>query len=246
MATKSSAKRRAIKGGIFERLVPPQIKLSRSPVINLEDKLLELASLYSDDTERVHAPLENGSPSLDGARRKRRKQRLLREISSNRLPREEFLREVRLLRVSNLGTPEDYWRALNQFIRVPMVLDNTPLYRDRKDTLGSISYDPVKSRIRIELPQRLGWWNRQYTLAHETGHVAGNHEFPVLDSSGSIVRYQRPQEGLTRVPPVSEDLPRAAVLDLQDEEAELRARYTWLVCGLGDRMLDVGDAKQLS
>lgn len=245
MATRSRT-RGASKWRMFERLIPPQIKLGRDPQADLGDKLDELAYLYSEDPGRVHTPLGNGTPTLDAARRRRRKRRLLEEITGNRVTREEFLREVRLLRASRLQTPQDYWSALNDYLPIPVVLEYTPLYRDREDTLGASSYDPLRNRIRIGLPQRLGWWNRQYALAHESGHVAANHEFPVLDPAGCIAGYQRPQTGLTRLPPVREELPRAAVLDLQDEEAELRARYTWLVCGLGSQMLDVGDAKQLS
>jgi hypothetical protein len=145
-----------------------------------------------------------------------------------------------------LDTPWDYWQILDAFIATPMFLELVPSHKDKTESVGSTSYDHVRNRIHIEIPQRLGWWNRQYALAHESGHVAANHEFPILGTDGQIVDYQRPPAGLTRLPPINAGLPRAAVLDIQDEEAELRARHTWLVCGLGERVLNIGDVKQLS
>lgn len=233
--------------GFFERLCPPQVKLSRDPHLDTGARLNELGNLYAEFSQRVHAPLTESDVNLSSARNLRRKRKLLREIVQDRLPREEFLREVRMLESSpDFEKPQDYWEALKSFLPTPMFLETLPGYMDQRNSLGTTSFEPTRNRIYIRVPQRLGWWNFQYALAHEVGHVAANHEFPVLDTNGHISEFKRPPEGLTRLPAITNTLPREAVLDLQDEEAELRARYTWLVCGLGEQVLNLGKAKQLS
>lgn len=233
--------------GIFQRSFPPRLKLSKDPRVDWKAKLEELRGLYAEKDQRVHAPTANGDLSLSVARNLRRKRLLLKEVVADRLPREEFLREVRTLEANpRLEKPRDYWDALDNYLVTPMILETIPRHKDRAESIGSTSYDPARNRIHITLPHRLGWWSAQYALAHEAAHVASNHEFPVLDGDALISGYERPPAGLTRIPPFDGDLPRPLILDLQDEEAELRARYTWLVCGLGRKALDLGDAKQLS
>lgn len=233
--------------GFFERLFPPQVKLSKDPHLDMNAKLDELGGLYSKISQRVHEPLADTDLNLSYARNLRRKRKLLREVVRDRLPREEFLREVRILDANpDLEKPQDYWHALNSFLSISMFWEKIPGYMDKRNSLGDTSFDPLRNRIYTRVPQRLGWWNFQYALAHEAGHVAANHEFPVLNADGNISEYKRPPEGLTRLPTIDNELPKEAVLDLQDEEAELRARYTWLVCGLGEQVLNLGKAKQLS
>ena len=233
--------------GIFQPSFPPRLKLGKDPGIDREAKLEELRRLYSEKDRRVHAPTASGDLSLTNARNLRRKRTLLKEIVADRLPREELLREVRTLEANpRFEKPTDYWDALDNYLVTPMILETIPRHKDRAESLGSTSYDPVRNRIYVSLSHRLGWWNAQYALAHEAGHVAANHEFPVLDGNGGISGYERPPAGLTRIPPFDDDLPRPLILDLQDEEAELRARYTWLVCGLGKRALDLVYTRQRS
>lgn len=233
--------------GFFERLFPPQIKLIKDPQRDTSAKLDELGELYAESRQRVHAPLAEADLNLSHARNLRRKRKLLRGLMQDQLPREEFLREVRTLDASpDFEKPEDYVKALNSFLSISMFWEKISGYMDKWESLGSTSFDPIRNRIYIQIPQRLGWWNFQYALAHEAGHVAANHAFPVLDADGDIAEYKRPPEGLTRLPAITNALPREAVLDLQDEEAELRARYTWLVCGLGEEMFNLGKVKQLS
>lgn len=234
-------------GAFLTRGLPLRLNTGRDREHYISSRLQELVELYELCPRRVHANGATGERAIVQEIAFPRKRQLLAEILEARLPREEFVRELAVLGFDGEAySMSQYREALESHLKTPIVEYSMQDRGDERETVGMVTYDAELNRIQIGLPLRLSWWLRQYTLAHELGHVAANHLFPIYGQDGHITEYRRPPRGIARYTGWSSRLPEEALRDLQEEEAEQRARHALLTGELGGQTLHLGRIKQLS
>jgi hypothetical protein len=165
------------------------------------------------------------------------------------IPYEEYVRELALLGLK--GTPftgDAYSEALANKLDVRIrILRPTNVALERRQ-LGRTTRHPDSGDVTVEIPVRLGrGWLYNYTLLHELGHVAAGHPPlpPDLDEA-TLADLEPPDERLARKAPLTSGLPKGALGDLYEAEAELRAQHGMLAGSLGELALGTERLNQVS
>lgn len=208
----------------------------------LAARKLPLGSRASPDLESIRSVYEDPTTS-DAERRK-----LCYEQALSRNPRGEFARELGVLGLQGQShTAEIYASALSSYLGKEICIVRIPAFDSDLGELGRTLYLKRESRIKIEVSLRVSWWLYQYTLLHELGHIAAGHPPAIFDKeTGDLSGFgEPPAKWLASQPPLTEVLPPAALLDLYEAEAELRAEHALLMGAGGRTILQTDSLVQL-
>ena len=171
------------------------------------------------------------------------------EAVAGLVPYEEYVRELSLLGLKGVPfTGDVYSEALATKLGVLIrTVRPTNVAMDRRE-LGRATWTAKPPELLVEVPVRLGrGWLYQYTLLHEMGHIAAGHSpLPVDLPDDAPVALDPPPKRLARKPPLTQGLPKGALRDLYEAEAELRAQHGMLAGSLGELSLGTERLNQVS
>lgn len=166
------------------------------------------------------------------------------------IPYEQYMRELVLLGLKGVPfTGDAYSEALADKLDLRIrILRPTNVALERRRLGRTTRHADSRDLLTIEIPVRLGrGWLYNYTLLHELGHVAAGHPpLPPDLPAEALTDLEPPDERLARKVPLTSGLPKGALGDLYEAEAELRAQHGMLAGSLGQLALGTERLNQVS
>lgn len=177
------------------------------------------------------------------------------EVVDGRIPYEEHVRELAVLKLSGRPyIPGDYREALERYAGISIGIKTVDELVQGPAT-ATLTYDPGGAGVTIWVPRRLDWWLRQYAIFHEMAHVAAGHPPRERGPEGTPEAWaaEPPFRRLARKsPPTPDDLRAGPVEafrldpgDFYEQEADLRAQHNMVTSSLGARALEFDRLSQL-
>lgn len=172
--------------------------------------------------------------------------RALDGLAAERLPFEEYVRELAMLGLHDrTHTTDQYAAALEDRLRYRIkisILSNAEFAKESEDpaysseALGRLIFIPRTRDVSVEVPAGLSPWLHQFTIAHELGHLAAAHpprKNGDRDEPADRDGTSSPRPRLARKPPLTSGLSPRVLEDLYEAETDLRAQYAIFTASLG-------------
>ena len=171
-------------------------------------------------------------------------------------PFEEHVNELaKLGLLEREYTIDDYQRELEKHLRIEIREVQIPFFAHGDDSIAHLDYDEERRLALLWIRDDLSIWLYQYTVLHESAHLAAGHNFRNVSRDGTVQRHRSPVgDRLARRPPICRDiLPdnlKETISDseiewLCEREADQRAEHGMVTVSLGRHALEIDGLNQI-